>query len=252
MKTDLDSLPPVTRVSILSHPLERGDLFPPYLDVGKIPALVTFIDGQRDDWTRTYVVSFGPPSPVYYANLFDGDTYLGYFAVGAGVLPDSSALFEVRYGKIYARKRVTRSEANRFLDLIGMAGELSEKDHNEVRQQVARQRSTPRVEGVKERLVKFRPGDRVRVKGSPAEGTVCLRTSFFRENLYYVTFPESYHVFDTIGERAESAAWHAANVASHQEWARSHGYTVVDYPEYQPRPWHEEGPFYESDLELAP
>ena len=213
---------------------------------------MTFIDGQRHDWTRAYGFGFGPPSPVYYANLIDGDKYLGYFAVGAGVLPGSSALFEVRYGKIYARKRVTRSEANRFLDLIGKGGGLSDKDDNEVRQQMARQRSTPLAEGVKERLVKFRPGDRVRVKGSPAEGTVCLRTSFFRENLYYVTFPGSYYVFETMADRTRREAWEAKNAAWSREWARSHGYTLVDHPEYQPRPWHEEGSFYESDLELAP
>jgi hypothetical protein len=26
--------------------------------------------------------------------------------------------------------------------------------------------------------------------------------------------------------------------------------SAFDFPEYEPRPWHEEGPFYESDLEL--
>ncbi|HWM23232.1 MAG TPA: hypothetical protein VNP98_00280 [Chthoniobacterales bacterium] len=252
MKTDLDSLPPVTGVSILWHPMERGDLFRPNPDFGQIPALVTFIDDQRDDWTRTYVVGFGVPHPVYYAHLYERDRYLGYFAVGAGVLPGSSAFFEVRYGKIYARKRVTRSDANRFLDLIGIGGELSDKDDNAVRQQIAEQRSTPLAEGFKERLVKFRPGDRVRVKGSRTEGTVCLRTSFFRENLYFVTFPGSHYVFETIADRTRWDALEAEIAARSGELARSHGYTVVDYPEYQPRPWHEEGPFYESDLELAP
>jgi hypothetical protein len=124
-KTDLDALPHVTRVAILQHQLQRGDLFPPYLDAEKIPPLVTFIDSQRLDWTRAYAVGFGPPSPVYYAHLFEGDRYVGYFAVGAAVLPGSSALFEVRYGKTYARKRVTRSDANQFLDLIGRGGGLA-------------------------------------------------------------------------------------------------------------------------------
>jgi hypothetical protein len=123
-KTDLAPLPPITRVAILQHELQRNDSFPPYVDSDKVPALVTFMDGQRHDWTRAIGVGFGPPSPVYYAHLYAGDTYLGYFAVGAAVLPGSSALFQVRLGGIYAQKRVTRSEANRFLDLIGTGGEL--------------------------------------------------------------------------------------------------------------------------------
>lgn len=251
MKTDLDPLPPNAEV-IVSHLESHRSYQPPHLDPAKASPVLTFMDAQRFNWTRTIGVTFGVPNPVYYAHLYEGDRYLGYFAVGAGVLPGSSAFFEVWYGKIYARKRVTKSEANRFLDLIGIGGELSDKDDNEVRQQIARQRSAPLAEGFKERLVKFRPGDRVRVKGSPTEGTVCLRTSFFRENLYYVTFPGSYYVFETIADRTRWDAWKAASVAREQEWARSRGYTVVDYPEYQPRPWHEEGPFYESDLELAP
>jgi hypothetical protein len=121
---DLDPLPPVTRVAVLQHALERGDVYPLYLDVEKIPALASFIDSQRHGWTRAYGVGFGQPSMVYYANLIRGDTFLGYFAVGAAVLPGSSAIFEVRYGDIYARKRVSKSEANRFLDLIGAGGEL--------------------------------------------------------------------------------------------------------------------------------
>jgi hypothetical protein len=122
-KTDLDPLPPVTRVDVLQH-ASHDDLFPPHIESGKVPPIATFIDGQRFDWTRAFGVGFGMPSPIYYAHLYEGDRYLGYFAVGAAALPGSSALFEVRYGKIYARKRVTRSEANRFLDLIGVGGEL--------------------------------------------------------------------------------------------------------------------------------
>jgi hypothetical protein len=123
-KADLAPLPSITRVAILQHELQRGDLFPPFVDSDKIPALVTFIDGQRRDWTRAIGVGFGPPSPVYYAHLYAGDTYLGYFAVGASVLPGSSALFQAQYGGVYAQKRVARSEANRFLDLIGRGGNL--------------------------------------------------------------------------------------------------------------------------------
>ncbi len=123
-KTDLDPLPTVTRVDVFRS-AEAYRLFPPPpLEIEKLPALTTFIDGQRHDWKRAFVAGFGPPSPVYYAHLHGGDRYLGYFAVGASVLPGSSVLFEVRYGKIYARKRVTRAQANQFLDLIGIGGEL--------------------------------------------------------------------------------------------------------------------------------
>jgi hypothetical protein len=122
-KADLAPLPRVTRAAILQHAW-RGDLYPQFLDAEKIPSLVAFIDGHRHGWTRANRVGFGQPSLVYYANLLDGDTYLGYFAVGAAVLPGSSAVFEVRYGDIYARKRVPKSEANRFLDLIGVGGKL--------------------------------------------------------------------------------------------------------------------------------
>ncbi len=119
---DLDPLPDITRVDVLRS--EELRIYPPPFEIAKIPPLAAFIDGQRHGWTRAIAVGFGPPSPVYYAHVYSGGRYLGYFAVGAAVLPGSAALFQVRYGDIYAQKRVTRSEANKFLDLIGVGGEL--------------------------------------------------------------------------------------------------------------------------------
>ncbi|MEN3368065.1 MAG: hypothetical protein V7609_208 [Verrucomicrobiota bacterium] len=249
-KTDLGAVPPLTRVVVSSSESLNSSFPPRPLENAKASAVVAFINGHRFDWTRAIGVGFGVPSPVCYVHLYEGDRYLGYFGVGAAVLPGSSAFFEVQLGKLYARKRVTRSEANRFLDLIGIGGELSGNMDNEVRQQIANQPAKSRAAGFIEPRGKFQPGDRVRVRVTQAEGTVCLRTKFFREDLYFVTLPESYYVFDATAERAQRDAAHAANVAWAQEWARSHSATVADFPEYEPRPWHEEGPFYESDLEL--
>jgi len=80
----------------------------------------------------------------------------------------------------------------------------------------------------------FQPGDRVRVKATQIEGKVCLRTRFFREDLYYVTLPENYYVFFPIRERERRTASDAK-------------YGLTDYP----KPSHDEGPFYESELELV-
>ena len=153
------------------------------------------------------------------------------------------------------RKVVSKSEANGFLEVLGMGGELGDDRSDEVKRQVTTQPPSPRVSRLLDQQVPFQPGDRVRFKVTQAEGTVCLRTKFFRENLYFITFPQSYYVFDTVADRTQRAAGHAATVAWAQEWARSHGAaeseSQFDFPEYQPRPWHEEGPFYESDLELV-
>ena|ERR1700730_5255758 len=80
--------------------------------------------------------------------------------------------------------------------------------------------------------VKFQPGDKVRVKATQIDGEVCLRTRFFRDNLYQVNLPGNYYVFFPIREREKRAAEDAK------------------YGDY-PKPWHTEGPFYESELELA-
>jgi hypothetical protein len=125
VKTDLDPLAAVTRVYACDFEDLPSRLFPPPpMDDVQARALVAFIDRQRFNWTRTIGVEAGPPSPVYYAHLYAGDTYIGYFAVGAAALPGSSAFFRVRYAKLFAQKRVSRSDANQFLDLIGVGGEL--------------------------------------------------------------------------------------------------------------------------------
>jgi hypothetical protein len=81
---------------------------------------------------------------------------------------------------------------------------------------------------------KFQPGDKVRVKSTHSEGKVCLRTRLFRENVYWVTVPGSYYVLFPVRERERRAAMDAH-------------YGLTGYP----KPWHDEGPFYESELELA-
>jgi hypothetical protein len=121
-RTALDPWPHITRVVVL--PYEHPGGVPSDADNKDVAALATFMDSLRSDWTRAYYVGFGPPSPAYYAHLFEGDRYVGYFAVGAGVVPGSAAFFRVRYGDVFAQKSITRGEANRFLDLIGVGGEL--------------------------------------------------------------------------------------------------------------------------------
>jgi hypothetical protein len=242
-RTALDPLPRITRVVV--HRSEHPGWISPDAGHKEVVAIVAYMDSQRSDWTRAYGVGFGPPSPAYYVHLFDGVRYLGYFAVGAGASPGSAAFFQVRYGDVFAQKRVTAAEANRFLNLISVGGELSENVDNESRQQIADQRPASRAAGLTEPSAKFQPGDRVRVKVTETEGTVCLRTKFFRENLYFITFPGGYHVFETIADRTQRDAWKAESAARSREWARSHGMaeSAFDVPEYQPTPWHEEGPF---------
>jgi len=121
-KVDLGSLGPITRAEILYHPSWGNAPWP--LKGDEVPTVASFIEGQRSAWTRAFAVGFGMPSPFCYVHLYNGDYYLGYFAVGAGILPGSAAFFEMHYGDVYARKRVTRAEANRFLDVIGQGGDL--------------------------------------------------------------------------------------------------------------------------------
>jgi hypothetical protein len=252
---DIEPWPPVTRITLGDSELADRSFSPEngHLTVN-IPKLRAFIDGHRHGWTRAIAVGFGPPSPAWYAHLYDGDRYLGYFAVGAGALHGSAAIFRVRYGEVFAQKRVTAAEANQFLDFIGVGGGLAESMDNEVRQQIAKRPSATRAAVLVERPAKFQPGDRVQLKTTGAEGTVCLRTKFFREDSYFVTFPGSYYVFETVADRTRRDRWKAESAAQSREWARSHGMaeSAFDFPQYQPRPWHEEGPFYESDLELVP
>ena len=118
--------------------------------------------------------------------------------------------------------------------------------------QIANQPPASRATGLVDRPAKFQSGDKVRVKETGTEGTVCLRTKFFRESLYFITVPGSRYVFETISDRVRREVWQAKTAAQSREWAHSHGMaeSAFDFPEYEPRPWHEEGPFYESDLEL--
>ena len=81
---------------------------------------------------------------------------------------------------------------------------------------------------------KFRPGDKIRVKATHEEGTVCLRTRFFRQDQYFVTLSGGIDTFRPIGERERDAAW-----------AAKYGHAW----DYVTRSSHEEGPFYDSELE---
>jgi len=123
-RTDLAPMPHITRFVVFPKNFEYPGRIPPDVGQKNVGALVAFMDSVHSGWIRAYGVGFGPPSPAYYAHLYDGDRYVGYFAVGAGVLPGSAAYFQVRYGDLFAQKRVTKAEANRFLDLIGEGGEL--------------------------------------------------------------------------------------------------------------------------------
>ena len=245
---DIDPLPPVTRITLGSSELAQDSFAPetarPYdpasgtfSDYPKVDvaAVQSFIDSHRGGWTRAIAVGFGPPSPAWYAHLYDGNRYLGYFAVGAGALPGSAAFFRVRYGDFFAQKRVTAAEANRFLDLTGLGGELAESVDNQVRRQITKRSSATRAAVLVERPAKFQPGDRVRVKLTKVEGVVALRTRFFQEDRYHISAPGTQRVFYPIRENEKRAADYAA-------WG---------YSEYH-GPSHIEGPFYDSELEPAP
>ena len=122
-KTDLAPLPTITRVDLVCRWAPTKDLS----DASNVAAIVNFIDRERLGWTRAFLFGFGAPEPIARVELYDGNRYIGYFAVTGGVLPDSAAAFEVRYGTIHAQKRIDKSEANDFLDIIGLGGELRRK-----------------------------------------------------------------------------------------------------------------------------
>jgi len=119
VKTDLQPFPTVTRIEV-HHSTSNPTLTDPTV----IAAIVDFINGERLGWTRPLL--FGPEAPVPAAdiNLYDDSGWIGKVSVRSSVLPGGHALFEVRSRNIRAYKRVEKSEANRFLDVIGVGGEL--------------------------------------------------------------------------------------------------------------------------------
>ncbi len=125
---------------------------------------------------------------------------------------------------------MTTSEANRFLDLLGLGGGLSEGfDVPHSQATAVEKRQAP----------KFHAGETVRVKSTKIEGRVCLWTGFFQDNRYYVTFPGSYYLFLPVREREERLGADAKSL-------KEYGY------DSSPNPWHDEGPFDETELEGVP
>jgi hypothetical protein len=84
---------------------------------------------------------------------------------------------------------------------------------------------------------KFHVGDRVRVKLTHEEGTVSLWTRFFREDHYFVRFRGSDDVRLPIGDPEFNAAW-----------AAKYG----PPPDPMTMGTHNEGIFYDTDLDRAP
>jgi hypothetical protein len=97
---------------------------PTLSDPATITAIVDFINGERLGWTRPIGFGFGTPVEAADINLYDESGWIGRFSVRSGVLPGGHALFEVRTRNMRAYKQVEKSEANRFLDVIGVGGEL--------------------------------------------------------------------------------------------------------------------------------
>jgi hypothetical protein len=94
-------------------------------------------------------------------------------------------------------------------------------------------------------VAKFHPGDKVRVSLTQTEGVVVLRTRLFQEDQYRLKVPGDSSVFWPAGTRFRVAAMDAYSDAYLAK------YGIINEP-YVPNPWHDEGPFYESDLELVP
>jgi hypothetical protein len=119
VKTDVEQFPTVTRIEV--HQQTSN----PTLSDPKVTSAITdFINSERLGWTRPFLFEFGTPVEAANINLYDESGWIGRFSVRSSVLPGGHALFEVRNRKMYAYKRVEKSEANRFLDVIGVGGEL--------------------------------------------------------------------------------------------------------------------------------
>jgi|GEM_PF-4393402 len=121
-KTTLPPFTNVTRVEVQSFRTDRqriGTITAPE----KLAVLLQFMNRPRARWTRTFVFDFGVPKALVRADLYEGERYVGYFAVGGGRLPGKRAFFEVRRGNVLTRLTVPISEANEFIDLIDARGE---------------------------------------------------------------------------------------------------------------------------------
>jgi hypothetical protein len=89
---------------------------------------------------------------------------------------------------------------------------------------------------------KFRVGDKVRVKLTREEGTVSLWTRFFRDDRYLVRLPGSENVRTPVRDPDPEfdAAWAA--------WAATQ-YGPAVFTQAPKISSHDEGPFYDTELE---
>jgi hypothetical protein len=90
----------------------------------------------------------------------------------------------------------------------------------------------------KPRTAKFEVGEKVRVKLSETEGRVSLRMKLFREDQYWVRVSGSYYALQPVEYRE-------AMMARDTFFESEFGISIA------PKPWHDEGPFHESELEPA-
>ena len=88
---------------------------------------------------------------------------------------------------------------------------------------------------------KFRVGDKVRVKLTREEGTVSLWTRFFRDDRYLVRLPGSEDVLTPV--RAPDPEFDAAWAAYAARYAPA---VFTQAPKISS---HDEGPFYDTELE---
>jgi hypothetical protein len=118
-RTDLQPFPTLTRIEV-HHSTSNPTLSDPAVTA----AVVDFLNSERLGWTRPFGPGPGGPVEAVYVNLYNDSGWIGDFSVRSSVLPGGHALFEIRNRDMRAYKRVEKSEANRFLDVIGVGGEL--------------------------------------------------------------------------------------------------------------------------------